>query len=86
MLHILSDKKRRYFYEQHLGETRRVLFEAHRNPALMSGFTDNYIKIELPHDPGLINEMREVTLRSINAAGVVEVDSITSHTGTADLV
>lgn len=86
MLNILSDKKRRYFYEQHLGETRRVLFEAHRNPALMSGFTDNYIKVELPHDPSLINEMREATLRNINAAGVVEIDSITSRTGTAGLV
>jgi threonylcarbamoyladenosine tRNA methylthiotransferase MtaB len=73
MLNILSDKKRRYFYEQHLGETRTVLFEAHRNKDLMSGFTDNYIKVELPYDPAMINEMRPVELQSINEEGVMEI-------------
>ncbi|MEL7121491.1 MAG: tRNA (N(6)-L-threonylcarbamoyladenosine(37)-C(2))-methylthiotransferase MtaB, partial [Bacteroidota bacterium] len=31
MLTILSDKKKRHFYSQHLGETRKVLFEVHRD-------------------------------------------------------
>lgn len=73
MLTILSEKKRRYFYEQHLGETRTVLFEKHRNKDLMAGFTDNYIKVELPYDPLLINDMKPVELREINANGSVEV-------------
>ncbi|GAB5552101.1 MAG: tRNA (N(6)-L-threonylcarbamoyladenosine(37)-C(2))-methylthiotransferase MtaB [Saprospiraceae bacterium] len=73
MLTILSEKKRRYFYEQYLGETRTVLFEKHRNKDLMAGFTDNYIKVELPYDPLLINDMKPVELREINASGSVEV-------------
>lgn len=73
MLTILSEKKRRYFYEQHLGEMRTVLFEKHRNKDLMAGFTDNYIKVELPYDPLLINDMKPVELREINASGSVEV-------------
>ena len=73
MLTILSEKKRCHFYEQHLGETRNVLFEKHRNKDLMAGFTDNYIKVELPYDPLLINEMKAVELKAINASGSVEV-------------
>ncbi|MEZ4892671.1 MAG: hypothetical protein R2778_06600 [Saprospiraceae bacterium] len=42
----LSDMKRRAFYSQHVGTERPVLFEHHRNLELLSGFTDNYIKIE----------------------------------------
>lgn len=76
MLNILSDKKRRHFYEQHLGETRQVLFEAHRKKDLMSGFTDNYIKVELPYDPALINEMQPVLLNKINAEGVMEIEML----------
>lgn len=48
MLRILSEKKRRAFYQQFLGQTREVLFEKHKNSAFLTGFTDNYIKIELP--------------------------------------
>ncbi len=73
MLTILSEKKRRYFYEQHLGTQRSVLFETHRNNSLMSGFTDNYIKVEHPYDPLLINELQTVQLDSINESAAVEI-------------
>lgn len=79
MLNILSDKKRRYFYEQHLGETRTVLFETHRNKDLMSGFTDNYIKVELPYDPALLNEMRPVKLSNITEEGVVAIEQLSDR-------
>lgn len=69
MLNILSEKKRRYFYEQHLGQTRPVLFEQHADDNLMSGFTDNYIKIEAPLDEALLNEIAEVDLLELNADG-----------------
>jgi len=73
MLNVLSEKKRRYFYEQHLGQTRPVLFEQHPDENLMSGFTDNYIKIEAPLDEALLNEMAEVDLLELNADGQVTV-------------
>ena len=72
MLTILSDKKKRYFYEQHIGQTRPVLFEVHKDKSLMSGFTDNYIKIELPHTPELLNSIQEVVLKEINENGLVD--------------
>ena len=70
MLRILSQKKQRAFYEQHLNSHRPVLFENHTsNEALMSGFTDNYIKVSLPKSETMINECRQVRLLNIDAAG-----------------
>lgn len=73
MLTILSEKKRRQFYKQHLGQERPVLFEVHKNKDLMAGFTDNYVKIEAPYDPGMINEIAMAELQKINEHGQVEI-------------
>ena len=73
MLRILSEKKRRYFYNQHLGESRPVLFEKDSEGNAMSGFTDNYIKVTLAYDPILVNEIENVTLQTVNAEGNMEV-------------
>ncbi len=71
MLSILSEKKRRHFYEQSLGEQRQVLFEKHTNASLLSGYTDNYIKVELPFDESLLNKVTKVELNSIAESGNV---------------
>lgn len=73
MLHFLSDKKKRFFYEQHLGTTQTVLFENDIEEGLMHGFTNNYIRVAAKYDPLLINELKEVNLSSINDKGHVEV-------------
>ncbi|MBX2926370.1 MAG: tRNA (N(6)-L-threonylcarbamoyladenosine(37)-C(2))-methylthiotransferase MtaB [Saprospiraceae bacterium] len=73
MLGILSEKKRRAFYEQHLGEARPVLFEHSSAAGLMSGFTDNYIKVEMPFDAALLNSIRYVALENIENSGQVRV-------------
>ncbi len=73
MLRILSEKKRRLFYEQHIGQTRRVLFEKSKEEGQMSGFTDNYIKIQTPLIPELINTLAFVKLLEINEKGNVEI-------------
>jgi threonylcarbamoyladenosine tRNA methylthiotransferase MtaB len=69
MLGILSEKKRRYFYEQHLGQSLPVLFEAHKDGRLMAGFTDNYIKIEMPLHAELLNTILPVELLEIGSSG-----------------
>lgn len=71
MLHILSDKKRRYFYEQHLGASREVLFEEEEKDGLMFGFTDNYIRVAIPYDAEKVNALIRVPLGRINADMVV---------------
>ena len=74
MLRILSEKKRRHFYSQYLGQTREVLFENHKNSTLLTGFTDNYIKIELKKDEnteGVVNWVLPVELHDFNNDGDV---------------
>jgi len=73
MLGILSEKKRRHFYEQHLGQNRPVLFEVHKDKKLMAGFTDNYIKIEAPLQVELLNKVLNVDLQKINRESIVEI-------------
>lgn len=76
MLRILSAKKLRHFYEQHLGETRIVIFEADHKEGFMHGFTDNYIKVKTPYNPSLIHQLKEVTLRKLDADGSVLIDAV----------
>ena len=45
-LRILSEKKRRHFYNSQLGQLRPVLFESINKDGLAIGFTDNYIKVQ----------------------------------------
>jgi threonylcarbamoyladenosine tRNA methylthiotransferase MtaB len=74
MLSILGEKKRRYFYEQHVGQERPVLFEMHKDPTLMSGFTDNYIKIDAPFDAKRINTICTVRLAQVSRSGNMAAD------------
>lgn len=73
MLRILSEKKRRKFYEENLGKTFTVLFEEDIEGGKMHGFTENYIRVAAKYDPLLINELKTVTLTAINDQGNVEV-------------
>ena len=74
MLHILSDKKRRYFYQQQLGKDFTVLFEEDIENGMMQGFTENYVRVVAKYDPILINETKQVHLSSINESMLVEVE------------
>jgi threonylcarbamoyladenosine tRNA methylthiotransferase MtaB len=76
MLHILSDKKKRAFYEQHIGFETEVLFENDVENGNMHGFTDNYIRVAAKYDPLLINELKKVRITALNAGGMAEVEEI----------
>jgi threonylcarbamoyladenosine tRNA methylthiotransferase MtaB len=73
-LRILSEKKRRYFYQQHLGSFQNVLFEQDAEEGLLHGFTGNYIKVSVKFDPLLVRELKEVKLCAINEKGLVEIE------------
>ncbi|QKZ13631.1 tRNA (N(6)-L-threonylcarbamoyladenosine(37)-C(2))-methylthiotransferase MtaB [Spirosoma sp. KUDC1026] len=73
MLHILSDKKRRAFYETQLSREATVLFEEDVENGMMQGFTENYVRVVAKYDPLLINETLVVQLTDINADGLVNV-------------
>ncbi|MGI2299546.1 tRNA (N(6)-L-threonylcarbamoyladenosine(37)-C(2))-methylthiotransferase MtaB [Candidatus Cardinium hertigii] len=71
MLRILSEKKLRHFYSQHLGHTATVLFEYGADDGVIEGFTENYIRVQLPYQPGLANRLCKVLLKKINSEGIV---------------
>ena len=73
MLHILTDKKRRAFYETQLGRTDEVLFEGDIKDGFMHGFTRNYVKVKTKYDPVLVNELKTVHLTQISPDGDVEI-------------
>jgi threonylcarbamoyladenosine tRNA methylthiotransferase MtaB len=83
MLHILSDKKRRAFYEQQIGSVRNVLFENDVEDGNMYGFTDNYVKVVARYDPLRVNEIVKVRLTGLSPSGEVlceEADvEVTTH-------
>jgi len=72
MLHILSDKKRRAFYEQNVGKEAKVLFESERDGDVMYGFTENYVKVKTPYNEELANQIVKVKLTEIDRNGVMK--------------
>jgi threonylcarbamoyladenosine tRNA methylthiotransferase MtaB len=73
MLHILSDKKRRAFYQGQVGSIGEVLFEDDQKNGFMHGFTKNYVKVKAKYDPVMVNEIKTVKLVILTADGEVEV-------------
>ena len=73
MLRSLSSKKRRAFYTSQLGTVRTVLFEGENKKGYIHGFTENYVKVKTPWDPGLVNTVHPVRLEGIDADGLVRI-------------
>jgi len=70
----LSEKKLRAFYEKNLGSEQTVLFEENQKNVKMTGFTENYIKVEVTYQDELVNKLGRVKLKSILPNGHVEVE------------
>ena len=66
----LSTQKTHDFYSRFIGATRPVLLE-HASPRkpVMNGFTDNYIRVEVPNMPELDNQIVNVQLGDFNKEG-----------------
>ena len=76
MLRGLSVKKRRAFYESQIGSTRTVLFESENKEGYIQGFTENYVKVKAPWNPGLVNTLQEVALTKIDEDGLVRFEFV----------
>ncbi len=56
-LRNLSYMKMQYFIGQHVGQTRKVLFEQKDKNGMIEGYTDNYIRVTTPHRPEWVNNI-----------------------------
>ena len=72
ILHLLSDRKKRAFYETQIGQKRQVLFEQEENEGFLYGFTENYVKVKTAFNPALINQMVSVELTEIDRDGLMK--------------
>ena len=65
----MSEEKTQAFYASHIGKVKEVLFEKAPRGKAMHGFTDNYIRVELPaalSKEEYDNEMMMVRLKDFN--------------------
>lgn len=66
----LSAKKTHDFYSRFIGTERMVLLEhASARKTFMNGFTDNYIRVEVPNMPDMDNKMVKAMLTGFNKEG-----------------
>jgi threonylcarbamoyladenosine tRNA methylthiotransferase MtaB len=70
-LQILSEKKKRRFYESQQGRTLKTLFEQEEADGYMFGFTENYVRVKVPYNEKLVNQILETTLYAFDLDGCV---------------
>jgi threonylcarbamoyladenosine tRNA methylthiotransferase MtaB len=69
LLRIIGENKKSHFYHSFKNEMRPVLWEAENDEGMMSGFTDNYIKVRTPFDPTLVNKITKAEIQSFDGDG-----------------
>ncbi|MEI8084757.1 MAG: tRNA (N(6)-L-threonylcarbamoyladenosine(37)-C(2))-methylthiotransferase MtaB [Paludibacter sp.] len=66
VLHALSDKMTKAFYQNQIGKTAQVLWESTHKDETMVGFTENYVRLERPFDKSLVNSIHSVKMGEWN--------------------
>jgi threonylcarbamoyladenosine tRNA methylthiotransferase MtaB len=77
MLRILSAKKLRKFYEQNMGSVHPVIFEHENRDGFMFGYTDNYVKVKLPYNESLVNQVISVKIGQFDEEGLMQGELVT---------
>ncbi len=70
ILHEISERKRLTFYQAHQGQHANVLIESSVRDGLHVGFTENYIRVELPARPDEANTIVPVLLGNLTPDGL----------------
>ena len=65
-LRILSLKLKHKFYHENIGFQSDVLFET-KEDNFLSGFTKNYVKVKIPYQDGLLNQIQSVKILEIDS-------------------
>ncbi len=73
MLTILSEKKKRAFYQAQTSTKEVALFEATEDQGIMYGFTANYLKVKTTFNPLMINQTADVELLELDRDGVFKI-------------
>lgn len=68
----LSERKLEDFSKRFIGTVRPVLVEHREKGGVMSGFTDNYLRVQLPADAGLENMVVPVRLVELGEDDIIK--------------
>ena len=71
LLRKLSDSKKKKFYSTQLGKKFNILLENNNNKGYIYGYTENYIRVRAPWNPGLKNSIINGELDFIDNEGFV---------------
>jgi threonylcarbamoyladenosine tRNA methylthiotransferase MtaB len=77
-LNRLSAEMHRAFYEKNISRAVKVLFESTRRKGMISGFTENYIKVETAYDETLVGQIVKGVLSGISETGNATIELTTS--------
>ncbi|MEO9802178.1 MAG: tRNA (N(6)-L-threonylcarbamoyladenosine(37)-C(2))-methylthiotransferase MtaB [Reichenbachiella sp.] len=69
MLRILSEKKKRSFYESQKDHECTVLLENDVKDGFMYGFTENYLRVKFPYSEELVNQTKTVRMEAVSEDG-----------------
>ncbi|MHB1050030.1 MAG: tRNA (N(6)-L-threonylcarbamoyladenosine(37)-C(2))-methylthiotransferase MtaB [Bacteroidota bacterium] len=65
-LRNLGQMKKSHFYQSQINSVRPVLIEGSVENNRLSGYTDNYVRVEVPYHPSLENSIVNVTIGEFN--------------------
>jgi len=80
-LHKLSEKKRSDYYHSFIGKTIPVLFESINSDGVISGLTEEYIRVDAKLDSSMTNKILDVKIKEASTErciGVYEEPKINS--------
>jgi threonylcarbamoyladenosine tRNA methylthiotransferase MtaB len=70
MLRILSDKKKRAFYESQINKNFDILWESDNHDGFMHGFSENYLKFKKPYFENDTNQIQKQSADKIDTDGL----------------
>ena len=76
ILHELSEQKKATFYNRFVNRKMKVLFESKTKNGKMYGFTENYLKTEVPLQKKYFNSIQPVNLITFDQLNIVLVGEI----------
>lgn len=79
MLTILSEKKKRAFYEQFGNSTREALMEHENKDGYMFDYTDNYLRVRVPFDASLSGELVDIQLTELQDNTIFKGQLVTEN-------
>lgn len=72
----ISEKRHQEFFVSNIGKEVSVLFEEGEHNGMMFGFSENYIRVEMPYNHVFVNKLVRVKLKKLAESGNLNAEII----------